>query len=278
VVEFPAGAIYGAANNAWQQPIKEINTGKAQKILFVGPEQNPSASFDGEVVRSDTFKMLYFYRVLTTGPEAEKLKTGVKAYRLADSDNPPATKYVNYNPEPGDTSLKNTPPANEKFWQIINEYVQLEPLADRDRFFYAWLQDMAIEKGKPFKPTDYQKAILKEGLEVGMVFSQSTAFDSFFPAARYGEDGSGWDMVLAGLDTKVDLDTYSMFNQRLSYTYEAVTTSKGMTTYREGKGSAYLGAYYDDNDDALMGAHDYSLRIEPNVPAKKYLGDYCLRC
>jgi len=269
VVEIPAGGIYGVANNAWQQPIKEINSGKAEKLLFVGPGQEAPSNFEGEVVQSDTYKMLYFYRVLTTGPEAEKLKTGVKAYRLKDSANPPTTKFVVYNPQPGDTSLRNTPPVDETFWEIINEYVQLEPLADRDRFFYAWLQDMGIEKGKPFKPTAYQKAILKEGLEVGMAMAQSTAFDSFFPAARYADD-SGWDMVLAGLDTKVDLDTYSMFNQRLSYTYEAATTSKGMTTYREGKGSAYLGAYYDDQGNALMGANNYSLRLQPNPPAKNF--------
>jgi hypothetical protein len=269
VVKIPAGGVYGVANNAWQQPIKEINSGKAETLLFVGPGQTAPADFDGEIVHSDTFKMLYFYRVLGTGPEAEALKKAVKAYRLKDAANPPATQYVSYDPKPGDTSIRATPPVDMRFWELVNDYVQLEPLADRDRFFYAWLQDMGIEKGKPFEPTDYQKEILEEGLEVGLAMAQSTAFDSFFPAARYAND-SGWDMVLAGLDTSVDLETYSMFNQRLSYTYEAATTSKGMTTYVEGRGSAYLGSYYDDQGDALMGANTYSLRLEPNPPAKNF--------
>jgi len=269
VVELPAGGVYGVANNAWQEPIKEINSGKAETLLFVGPGQEYPVGFEGEVIQSTTFKMMYFYRVLGTGPEAEKLKTAVKAYHLKDIDNPPATKYIKYDPKPGDKVVISTQPEDMQFWEMVNDYVQEEPLADRDRFFYAWLQDLGIEKGKPFNPTEYQKAILEESLPVGFAIAQSTAFDSFFPDARYGED-SGWDKVLAGLDPKVDLETYSMFNQRLSYTYEAGTTSEGMTKFVEGKGSAYLGSYYDADGDALMGENDYSLKIEPNPPAATF--------
>jgi len=269
IVEIPAGGVYGVANDAWQQPIKEINSGQAETLLFVGPGQEVPASFKGEVVHSNTFKMLYFYRVLGTTPEAEALKKAVRTYKWSDRANPPETKYVEYLPKAGNTDIIATPPTDFEYWKVVNDYVQSEPLADRDRFFYAWLQDLGMEKGKTFEPSEYQLSVLNEGLEVGMAMAQSTAFDSFFPAAHYGED-SGWDLVLAGLDTKVDIETYSMFNQRLSYTYEAATTSRGMTDYVEGRGSAYLGAYYDDNGDALMGAHNYSVRIEPNPPAKNF--------
>ncbi len=50
-----------------------------------------------------------------------------------------------------------------QFWELVNTYVQREPMADRDRFFYAWLKDLGIEKGKPLKPTDNQKEILQAG-------------------------------------------------------------------------------------------------------------------
>jgi hypothetical protein len=269
VVEIPGGGVYGVANNAWQEPIKEINSGQEETLLFVGPGQEVPDNFEGEVIQSATFQMVYFYRVLGIGPEAEALKTGVKAYRLKDKDNPPATKFITYEPKQGDRVVIGTPPEDMQFWELVNDYVQAEPMADRDRFFYAWLQDLGIEKGKPFEPTEYQKAILEESLPVGFAMAQSTAFDSFFPDARYGED-SGWDKVLAGLDTKVDLEHYSMFNQRLSYTYEAATTSEGMTKFVEGKGSAYLGSYYDADGDALMGENDYSLKIEPNPPVANF--------
>ena len=61
-----------------------------------------------------------------------------------------------------------------------------------------------------------------------------------------------------------------MFNERTSYTYEAVTTSAGMVSRVPGKGSAYLGAYYDADDNALMGGNNYTLHIEPNPPAANF--------
>lgn len=269
VVEIPAGGVYGVANNAWQEPIKEIGSGKAERLLFLGPGQKAPPGFQGEAIPSSTNKMMYFYRVLGTGPKARALKTAVKAYRLADAAKPPETKYIKYQPKPGDKVVLNTPPTDMGYWRLVNDYVQNEPLAARDRFFYAWLKNLGIEKGKPFQPTGYQKEVLLEGLTVGLAMAQATAFDKRFPSALYRGD-SGWEDVLAGMDPRIDLPNYSMFDERASYTYEAVTTSAGMTKRVEGEGSAYLGTYYDSQGNALMGGNSYKLRIEPNPPAANF--------
>ena len=75
---------------------------------------------------------------------------------------------------------------------------------------------------------------------------------------------------MAGMNPKIDLPTYSEFNERTSYGYEATTTSAGMVSRVPGKGSAYLGSYYDADGNALMGANNYKLRIEPNPPAANF--------
>lgn len=269
VINIPEGGIFGVANNAWQEPIKEINSGKKESLLFVGPGQSYPEDFEGEVIQNDTFMLLCFYRVLGTGEAAEKLKTAVTLYKLSDAANPPKTKFVVYNPQPGDAVAVGSPPIGMEYWELVNEYVQKEPMADRDRFFYAWLRDLGIEKGKPFKPTDYQKEILLEGVKTGMAMAQATAFNKTkekFASSLYGDD-SGWEDAMAGMDPKIDLENYSMFNERTSYTFEAVTTSQGMVSRVAGKGSAYLGTYYDADGNALMGGNDYKLHIEPNPPA-----------
>ena len=269
VVNIPAGGIFGVANNAWQEPIKEIGSGKAERLLFVGPGQDYPKDFEGEIVHSSTFIFGYFYRVLGTGAEADKLKTAVTSYKLSDAANPPETGYVTFNPKPGDKVSIGTAPEGMEYWELVNAYVQKEPVADRDRFFYAWLRDFGIEKGKPFSPTAYQKEILLEGVKTGTAMAQATAFNKTkakFASALYGED-SGWEDAMAGMDPKIDMDTYSMFNERTSYTFEAITTSAGMVSRVAGKGSAYLGSYYDADGNALMGANNYSLHIEPNPPA-----------
>ncbi|BHH82404.1 DUF1254 domain-containing protein [Desulforhopalus sp. 52FAK] len=265
VVNIPAGGIFGVANNAWQEPIKEIGSGKAEPLLFVGPGQDYPKDFKGEIVHSDTFIVVYFYRVLGTGAEAEKLKTAVTSYKLSEADNPPKTKYVTFSPKSEDKVVIGTAPEDMRYWELVNAYVQKEPMADRDRFFYAWLRDLGIEKVKPFNPNAYQKEILLEGVKTGMAMAQATAFSKTkakFASSLYGND-SGWEDAMAGMDPKIDLETYSMFNERTSYTFEAVTTSAGMVSRVAGKGSAYIGAY----GNALMGENNYSLHIEPNPPA-----------
>ena len=269
VVNIPDGGVYGVANNAWQEPIKEIGSGKKETLLFVGPGQDYPKDFKGEVIQSETFVCGYFYRVLGTGAEADKLKTAVTSYRLSDAANPPETRYITFTPKPGDKVGIGTQPMGMAYWDLVNAYVQKEPMADRDRFFYAWLKDLGIEKGKPFNPNAYQKEILLEGVKTGMAMAQATAFNKTkakFASSLYGND-SGWEDAMAGMDPKIDLETYSMFNERTSYTFEAVTTSAGMVSRVAGKGSAYLGSYYDADGNALMGANNYSLHIEPNPPA-----------
>jgi hypothetical protein len=90
-----------------------------------------------------------------------------------------------------------------------------------------------------------------------------------FPTSLYAGD-SGWEDAMAGMDPKIDLPNYSMFNERASYGFEATTTSVGMVSRVPGKGSAYLGSYYDADGNALMGGNNYKLRIEPNPPAANF--------
>ena len=271
VVDIPPGQIYGVVDNAWMQPIKEIN-GKPGKLLLVGPGQDHPKDFKGEIIQSDTFLVLYFYRALGTGAEAEKLRTAVKAYKLSDAANPPKTKFIKYEPKAGDKVALNTQPRDMRFWELVDAYVQKEPMADRDRFLYAWLKDLGIEKGKAFKPTAYQKDILQQALDAGMAMSQAISFnktENMFPTSLYAKD-SGWEDAMAGMNPKIDLPTYSEFNERASYGFEATTTSAGMVSRTPGKGSAYLGSYYDADGNALMGANNYKLRIEPNPPAANF--------
>ena len=271
VLDLPAGEIYGVVNNAWMQPIKEIN-GKPGKLLLTGPGQDTPKDFKGQIVQSDTFLVLYFYRAIGTGKEAAELRTAVQAYKLSEAKDPPKTKFIKYEPKSGDKVELNTQPRDMRFWELVNAYVQKEPMADRDRFFYAWLKDLGIEKGKPFKPTADQKEILLQGLDAGMAMSQAISFNktrNMFPTALYGKD-SGFEDAMAGMNPKIDLENYSMFNERASYGFEATTTSAGMVSRVPGKGSAYLGSYYDADGNALMGGNNYKLHIEPNPPAANF--------
>ena len=125
---------------------------------------------------------------------------------------------------------------------------------------------------RSFKPTDYQKEILQAGLDVGMAMSQAISFNktrNMFPTSFYGKD-SGFEDAMADMNPKIDLENYSMFNERASYGFEATTTSAGMVSRTPGKGSAYLGGYYDADGNALMGGNSYVLNVGPKPPAANF--------
>ncbi len=55
-----------------------------------------------------------------------------------------------------------------------------------------------------------------------------------------------------------------------SYTYEAMSTSKGMILESRGKGSKYLGAYVDENKEWLDGKNTYVIVIPKDAPASQF--------
>lgn len=269
ILKIPAGGVYGVANDRWQQPVVEFNSGLAETFLFLPPGEAAPEGVEGTVVRPNTFEVLWFFRVVATGPEAEDLSSQVEVYPLGTADDPPPpAQIVEFRPEPGVDYVTNTPPSDMGFWEIVHGYVQKEQMADRDRFFYAWLAGLGIEKGKPFDPSPDQQIILREGLQVGLAMAQANSFNKRAEGAEYAD--SGWHQLLAGLDPAIDLDQYSLFDQRAAYTYEATTTSAGMISRVAGQGSAYVGAYYDASGDVLDGGQRYRLRVAPDVPAANF--------
>jgi len=55
-----------------------------------------------------------------------------------------------------------------------------------------------------------------------------------------------------------------------SYTYEAVTTSKGMVLNNVGSGSKYLGAYIDKDGNWLDGKNTYEIVVPKDPPANQF--------
>jgi hypothetical protein len=55
-----------------------------------------------------------------------------------------------------------------------------------------------------------------------------------------------------------------------SYTYEAITTSKGMMLNNVGSGSKYLGAYIDNEGNWLDGKNTYEIVDPKDAPANQF--------
>ena len=102
-------------------------------------------------------------RDIETDPEKSKrLMASLKVYPWSKRNNPPPTKIT---PNAGRWWKCNSP-RGMKFWRLLSDYINREPIEERDRFFIAMLKPLGIEKGKPFNPTERQKKILMEAAYV----------------------------------------------------------------------------------------------------------------
>ena len=122
----------------------------------------------------------------------------------------------------------------------MNTASELQPLL-RTKLYPPSSPDDCVSRGRFI-------SLLDQALDVPLTVISALAIGFnktklMFPTALYGKD-SGWEDAMAGMNPKIDLPTYSEFNERTSYGFEATTTSAGMVSRTPGKGSAYLGSYY----------------------------------
>jgi hypothetical protein len=247
VVDVPAGLIAGSVIDVWQRPLTDLGVtgpdqGKGGKYIFVGPGQEIPETNGSSVLRSPTFVIVIFYRVLDPDPvKAEAIKKGVRIYSWSRRENPPATRFLT--PDPDKITQTSLMPHGMDYWERLTQVIRHEPMEDRDRFFMAMLRPLGIEKDKPFKPDERQKKILTEAAFVGEAMAKANDFDKRFKDSRYRPD-SHWDYVIVA-DPAQDLADYSQLDERAAYFYEGICLTNAMISRTPGVGQAYLGAYRD---------------------------------
>ncbi len=268
VIEVPAGPTGGLVNDFWQRPVIDLglagpDKGTGGKYLILGPgQQRPQGVEADYVYESGTMNILYGIRILTPDPEeGKRLLESFRAYPVSNPDE--VQDYANVKGE-----WFQYQPRGLKYWERLHAIYQREPVAERDRFMLSSLRFLGIEKGKPFEPDQRQIELLEEASLVGEAMAQANSFESRFPGVQYRED-AGWEYVIF-LDPSQRVGEFEQLDERAAYTYEAVTTSAGMTTKTPGVGSAYLGGYRDSDGDWLDGSQDYKLTIPPNAPMKQF--------
>ena len=200
------------------------------------------------------------------------LRTAVQAYKLSEAENPPKTKFIKYEPKSGEKVALNTQPRDMRFLGTRQRVRTTGTDGGSRSLFLRLAEGPRNRKRQTLQADCSAKKILQQGLDAGMAMSQAISFNKtreMFPTSLYGRD-SGFEDAMAGMNPKIDMPTYSQFNERVSYGFEATTTSAGMVSRVAGKGSAYLGSYYDADDNALMGGNHYKLHVGPNPPAANF--------
>ncbi len=284
VVEVPPGLLAGSAMDLWQRPLTDFGVlgpdkGNGGRFLFVGPGQEAPRADGAAVLRSPTFGVLFFYRALDPDPvKSEAVKKGVRLYPWSRRGDPPPTRYMT--PDPGRITAIPAMPRGMEYWRRLAEFVQAEPVEDRDRFFAAMLRPLGIEKGRPFEPDERQERILAEAAVAGEAMAKGNDFHKRLPGTRYRLD-THWEYVILA-EPAQDLENYSQLDERAAWFYEAIFLTRAMISRTPGFGQAYLGAYHDKDGHAFDGGQTYHLHEPPDPPAEQFwsvtLYDIDTRC
>ena len=283
VIEIPAGATAGLVNDYWHAIVSDMgltgpDQGKGAKYLVVGPGQTVEAGKDYRVIHSSTFSIFWGTRILDRDPkEAKRLLGAIKVYSYSKRKENVEMRLIS--PPEGIRWLGNQPRGME-YWKRLNEFIQREPVQERDRLIMAMLKPLGIEKGKPFNPDARQEKILLEGAILGEAMAKANSFHKRFEGAKYFEKGHWEELMMVHPSQRTE--HYDQLDERAAYQYEAFSTSLAMISKTPGVGQAYLGGYVDEDGKALDGSKTYRLRVPANVPAANFwsltIYDVATRC
>lgn len=266
VVVMPEAEVRGAAHDMWQIAITRMT--EPGKYLFVGPGQEVPKDAEAQgykVAKSPSMNLLVGIRLMATDAKKrlEDLEQ-IQVYPYAERDNPKPRGYI----RPEGKSWMAAAPKGFAYFERVAEWLEKEPVAERDRFFMAMLKPLGIEKGKPFNPTAEQKAILTEAALVGEAMAKANDFSKRLEDAHY-MDGSHWEFATVSPPDQ-RREHYDALDGRAAWFYEAVTNDPAMHGQKTGQGQVYLAAYKDKDGDWLDGGKNYTMTAPPNVPAATF--------
>ncbi|KIF52282.1 DUF1214 domain-containing protein [Vibrio owensii] len=262
VVNIPTDELRGAVHTMWQIGIAQMTKPGTYVIKAKGSETPKNLPKDAVVLESDTNYVFFGVRLMA---KTEKQRmTDLESMSITHLDGKPLSdRGVNF-PKKG---LDAKHPRGMEFWQVLNEAIQTEPVAERDRMMHDMLRPLGIEKGKPFEPNAEQVKIMKEAVVLGEAMTKNIDFNKTgrLHQSEYGPEGNRWEVATASTPNQdraygMDLDG------RAAWFYEAVTNDIAMHGFENGGwGQIYLDNYRDGEGYGLNGSNHYTLTLDGDV-------------
>lgn len=238
--------------------------GKGGIYIVVGPEDDPSKyEADGVTVfQSATNNVMIGTRMIDPDPAFfKKYKTQYKMARVGET--PQTSNYI----ENLDREWSGTSPRGLAYWQRLSEILQEEPVREIDKPWMAMLQPLGIAKGEDFNPNGRLKQILLQGAAMGELMTRNLQINP-----RYTEPywpGTRW---YKSFDFQVEQETEAIqqIDQRATWFYEAIGSTKGMVNPQPGAGQVYMTTKRDANGNMLRADKTYKLHVPANVPVAQF--------
>jgi hypothetical protein len=273
VIEVPISPFVGMIDDFWQRSLTDLGLAgpdKSQggKYFIIPPGYQGEVPNEGYfVIQATQNSHNFMIRGIVEGDNVGKTVASMKktkVYPWSESANPKPNQWFSFS----DHAVDTVPPQGLEYWRRLSDFINDNPVEERDRFFIAMLKYLGIEKGKPFNPDERQKKILIEGAKLGDAMSRVTLFDPRIEGAQVWPNRTWKWAVLLNPDQRDQY--YEQIDERLHWFYGAIYMTPAMALRQAGPGSQYVQTFTDSDHNWLDGSHTYKLRVPPNAPAKDF--------
>ncbi len=273
VLEVPP-KVLGLVDDMWYNWVGDVgitgpDKGEGGKYLLIPPGFQGNVSTRGyNVLHPATYDVWVPWRsFLVNGdpkPGIDAIKKFTKIYPYGHAHHAPTVDFVDMTGKP----FNLVPPADYRFWELLNKAVQEEPTNSVDATTLGFWASVGIVKGKPFAPDERMKKILTEAATVGDATARAIMY-KWRNADGYWYPNSAWRLGFVGgykfeEGNARQLDAYSGFF------FYATGVTPAMDTRAVGVGSQYLVAFVDSKGSPLDGGKNYKLRLPANAPVKDF--------
>jgi len=278
VIEMPPGPLICVVMDVNQRWVADMglpgpDAGKGGKHLILPLDYKGEVPAGYHAWKATSNRLIVGIRSLPVNGDVngaiEKIKT-IKVHplnKVADWTEP---KWVNLT-----GTVQDTTPLkwenNIKYWEVLHEVVDSEPVYSGYRNYYGELAALGIEKGKPFNPDARMKRILEQAAKTALNQMKAEAFADQRPDRVVWPDRKWEWAALRFEDGNFDNPNgYTDLVARDKWFYQAIGASPAMFKRDETAGSLYWLGLRDSKDTYLDGGKTYRLVVPQRVPGKLF--------
>ncbi|MDV2983839.1 UNVERIFIED_CONTAM: DUF1214 domain-containing protein [Methylobacteriaceae bacterium AG10] len=268
-IDYPSGKTAGGVLDFWQRPVTDLgltgpDQGKGASYIIVGPDEDPEKyKKDGaNVFQSATNNIFIGLRILDPSPGYyDKFTLAYKMGRVGTQPKP--SNFI----KGRDVEWSATAPRGLDYWQKLSEIIKEEPVRENDKGWMGMLEPLGITRGKPFQPDDRLKPILLKGAAMGELMLRNLQVNPCYAEPYW--PGTSW---YKSFDFQIEQETgdIAQIDQRGTWFYEAVASTKGMVNPQPGQGQVYMTVKRDSRGELLRADKTYKLHIPTKVPVGQF--------
>jgi hypothetical protein len=266
--------VLGAVDDAFFRYVTDIgitgpDQGQGGKYLFIGPDYEGNIPEGYLVIKSPTYRNWLLLRVFVRGGDLQTaismFKEGYHCYPVAQAQNPPPQKYMDFSGKQFNTIHAN----NAHFYEELNAVIQYEPAEAFNPELVGLFASIGIKKGQPFAPDARMQAILNEAASIANASARAITFRTRDKAAYFYQDRQWYTSFVGGSHEFTD-NGEQILDFRIMFHYAATGITPAMARSQVGMGSAYAAAAQDSQARYLDGGKVYSVTLPASIPAKDF--------